>query len=119
MSNMSMTRMHEQWERMKSQLANVREKTEEAMAHGLQAVEVVGASFAAGYANTKWGQDTGGELQIKGVPADLIGFIGGHGLAFLGGAGKYGEHVHNLADGLGAAYGYRAGVHLASQADQP
>jgi hypothetical protein len=97
---------------LESRIARMKEKGEEAMSHGLQMAEVAGASAAAGYANAKFG--TNGELQFKGVPADLLGGIGLHALAFLGGAGKYGEHAHNLADGLIAAYAYRAGVHAAT-----
>jgi hypothetical protein len=94
---------------LEGRLAKMKEKGEEAMAHGLQLAEVAGASAAAGYANAKFG--TNGELLVKGVPADLLGGIGLHALAFLGAAGKYGEHAHNLGDGLIAAYAYRAGVH--------
>ncbi len=97
---------------LESRLAKMKEKGEEAMAHGLQLAEVAGAAGLAGYANSKFG--TGGELQFKGVPADLLAGIGLHGLAFLGAAGKYGEHAHNLGDGLIAAYAYRAGVHAGS-----
>jgi len=98
--------------RLEHRLAKMREKGEEAMAHGLQLAEVAGAAGIAGYVNTKFGQ--GGELTVRGVPADLVGGIGLHAAAFLGAFGRYSEHAHNLADGLVAAYVYRAGVHAAS-----
>lgn len=98
---------------LEGRIAKMKEKGEEAMAHGLQLAEVAGASGLAGYANAKFGGATG-ELQFKGVPADLLGGIGLHALAFLGAAGKYGEHAHNIGDGLIAAYAYRAGVHAAN-----
>ncbi len=97
-------------ERVGAKLDRHKEKTEEAIGQGLQLAEVAGASFAAGYANSKFGAN--GELQVKGVPADLLAGLGLHALAFAGMAGKYGEHAHNLADGLVGAYAYRAGAHL-------
>lgn len=99
-------------ESLQGKISRAKEKTEEAMAHGLQLVEVAGACGLAGYLNTKMGDN--GEYQIRGVPADLLAGIGLHALAFLGAAGKYGEHAHNVADGLVAAYAYRAGAAAAA-----
>jgi hypothetical protein len=101
-------------ERVKAHMAKVKEKGEEAIGQGIQLAEVAGAAGIAGYVNAKFGTDTGNELQIKGVPADLLTGIGLHALAFLGGAGKHATHAHNVADGLVAAYAYRAGVAAAA-----
>jgi hypothetical protein len=99
---------------LRARLANIREKSESTMGYGLQAAETFGAATAAGYANTRWGDN--GEWQIKGVPVDLLA-----GLALgLGGAmgsfGKHSDHAVNIGSGFLAGYGYRLGVHTASNA---
>lgn len=95
----------------RAHIERLKEKSEEAISHGLQVAEVGGAAAVAGYVNTKFG--SGGELQFQGVPADLLAGIGLHAMAFLGVAGKYNEHAHNLGDGFVAAYAYRAGAQAA------
>jgi hypothetical protein len=92
--------------------ARAREKTEEALSHGIQIGETAGTAFGWGYAHTKWG--TNGELQFQGVPADLIVGLGLTGLAILGGAGKQAEHAYNVAAGSLSAYAFRAGAHMAA-----
>lgn len=92
--------------------ARAREKTEEALSHGVQIGETAGTAFGWGYAHTKWG--TNGELQLQGVPADLIAGLGLAGLAILGGAGKHAEHAYNIAAGSLSAYAFRAGAHAAA-----
>lgn len=98
---------------LQAKIARAKEKTEGALQHGLALVEVAGACGLAGYLNTKMGEN--GEYQIRGVPADLLVGIGAHAAAFLGMAGKYDEHLHNLANGAIAAYAYRAGAAAAAQ----
>lgn len=109
---MHLTKAQKHIDSLEKRIERAKEKGEEAMAQGLQLAEIAGASALAGYMNTKMGE--GGELQFKGIPADLLAGIGLHAVAFLGVAGKYGEHAHNLADGLIAAYAYRAGAHAAT-----
>lgn len=57
------------------------------------------------------------------VPLDLAGGVGLHAAAFFGLFGRYGEHVHNLADGVMAQYATRWGVgygtHLREKAGLP
>ncbi len=102
------------FERVKAHAQALKAKAEEAIGEGIATAEIAGAAGLAGYANAKFGADTGGELQIKGVPADLLAGAALKGLAFLGGAGKHAEHAHNFASGLLAAYAYRAGVAAAA-----
>lgn len=106
----------------KARLDGIKEKGEEAIGQGLQLCEVGGASFAWSYANQRFGDVTpgvGGELKVVGVPADLAAAVALHGLAFLGAAGKYGEHAHNLADGSLAAYLARMGQKMGAEARKP
>ena len=116
----SATKVRDIAERVTNKLATMREKTEEVMGQAIQAVEVTGTAAAFGYVNERYG--TNGELAIPGlvaVPVDLAVFFGGHLLAFTGTMGKYGEHGHNIADGAGAAYGYRLGAKLGREAKNP
>jgi hypothetical protein len=97
---------------LRARLANMKEKSEEALGHGLQVAETFAASAAAGYLNTKFG--TNGEHTIQGVPTDLLA---GLALGIGGAAGMFGKHdghAVNLGAGLLAAYGYRLGVHTAT-----
>lgn len=111
-SHASLRKVAELYSRAKGQIAHIREKSEETVGRAVEVVEVIGASFGAGYANQKWG--TNGEIQVLGIPADLglgaIGIIAG----FTGMLGKYSEHGIHLGSGLGAAYGYRLGAALAA-----
>lgn len=58
-----------------------------------------------------------GALHIAGskIPLDLAGGIIGHGLAFFGLAGKYGEHLHNFSDGVMAGWITKWGVGLGAK----
>lgn len=106
----SIAKAREYAEAAKKKMAKVREHAEEAIGYGIQAVEVSGTSFAMGYANARWGKE--GELKIAGLPVDLGAAVALHGVAFMGGLGKYSEHGHNVADGAMAAYSYRMGAQL-------
>lgn len=111
----SLTRANQYIHSLLASKEKLKEKTEEAFGQGLQMVEVGGAAFLAGYANSKFGD--AGEWTFKGVPVDLIAGLGIKALALGGMAGKYGEHAGNVADGLVAAYAYRAGMHLGAEPD--
>jgi hypothetical protein len=89
-------------------LHTIREKSERVIDDALQVVETGAASFAAGFANEKWG--TNGELELVGVPADLLAGVVLSGLAIAGAAGKYHSHALNLGSGGIAAYAYRLGA---------
>jgi hypothetical protein len=99
-------------------MAKIREKAEGAIQTGIQIAEVSGTSFAFGYANGRWGEN--GELTIGGVPVDLGAAVALHGVAFLGGLGKYAEHGHNMGTGALAACAYRTGAQMgAENANKP
>lgn len=89
-----------------------KEKAEEVIGQTLQAVEVVGSASAMSYANEAYGK---GELQLMGAPADLCVGLGIHVAAFLV-KSKYGEHAHNIADGLLCAFGVREAIKLGKEA---
>ncbi len=105
---------HNKVERAQLTMAKIREKAESAIATGIQIAEVSGTSFAFGYANGRWGEN--GELAFGGVPVDLGAAVVLHGVAFLGGLGKYAEHGHNLGTGALAACGYRTGAQIGAAA---
>lgn len=106
---------------LKGRVERIKEKGEEAIGQGLQLVEVGGTAFGFSYLNARNGKPDPKHpgilrLQVMGVDADLGAAFGLHVLAFLGGAGKYGEHAHNIADGAAASYLSRLGTELGSDA---
>lgn len=109
----SISRWMHHAENLESKLARIKEKSEEQIGKGISTVETVGACGLAGYVNARFG--TAGELQFNGVPVDLAAGIAGAVLSFAGLAGKHGDHVHNVANGLMSAYAYRAGAAAASK----
>jgi hypothetical protein len=94
-------------------MLKLREKAEGAIGTGIQVAEVSGSAFAWGYANGRWGEN--GELTLGGMPVDLGVAVALHGVAFLGGLGKYAEHGHNLGTGALAACAYRTGSMMGAQ----
>jgi hypothetical protein len=101
-------------EKAQTRMKTFREKAEERIGQGLEVTEVSGTAFALGYANARWGED--GEIKLLGVPLDLGAGAALTGLALFGGLGKYAEHGVNIGAGALAAYGYRAGFELGSEA---
>lgn len=105
-------------ERAQTTLEKFKDKAEGAMATGLKVAEVGLTSSAFGYVNGRWGEN--GELAVMGMPVDLATAVAMHGVAFLGGFGKYSEHAHNIGTGALAACGYRtaaaAGARAAAEA---
>jgi hypothetical protein len=79
--------------------------TESVVGVGLSALEVNAGAFAGGVMGGRWGS-----VDLYGVPADAASGLALHALGLTGLAGKYGEHVHNFANGLLAAWTMRAGV---------
>ena len=104
-------------ESLQNKLANIKEKSETQIGEAIKLAEVAGAAGAAGYVNAKYG-GAAGELQVQGAPADLALGIAGTLAAFMGLAGRHSEHVHNLSNGLIAAYAYRAGMTAAVKQGQ-
>jgi hypothetical protein len=109
--SMSLTEAKEALSRAKNSMAKVREKAEEAIGHGIEVAEVGGTAFGFGYANAKWGDETG-ELKAFGIPVDLGAGIALTGVAMFGGFGRYAEHGVNVGAGAIAAYSYRTGYQL-------
>ena len=113
-TSQSLAKAREYADRMSTKMAKLREHAEEAVGNGIQVTEVGGTAFAFGYANGRWGDD--GEIKFLGVPVDLgVGFAL-TGIAMFGGLGKYGEHGVNVGSGALAAYAYRVGAQLGSDA---
>lgn len=94
--------------RARERANKAREDTSLAVAQALQAVEVSGTAFSLAYARGRFGDDEG-ELAVMGMPVGLLGGIAGHAVAFMGIAGEYSEHVHNISDGAFAEYAVQQG----------
>ena len=114
-NKMSIAKAREYVERAKEKMAKVREHAEEAIGQGIQVAEVSGTAFAFGYANARWGGDKG-QVEVFGLPADLGTAVALHGVAFMGGLGRYSEHGHNVGTGALASYAYRMGTHFGAEA---
>ena len=114
-NTMSLKRAREYVERAREKMAKVREHAEEAIGQGIQIAEVSGTAFGFGYAHARWG-GAKGQVEVLGVPADLGVAVALHGVAFMGGLGKYAEHGHNVGTGALASYSYRIGSQFGTEA---
>lgn len=78
----------------------------------IQTIEVNAGALAVGVACGRYGA-----LHLKGstIPLDLAAGVAIHGAAFFGLAGRYGEHAHNVADGVLAAYVTKFGIGLGTK----
>jgi hypothetical protein len=108
----SIAKAREYVDKAREKMARIREHAEEAIGTGIQIAEVGGTAFGFGYANARWGQN--GEVKVMGVPADLGVAVALHGVAFMGGLGKYSEHGHNVGSGDGRAARGRTASELRS-----
>jgi hypothetical protein len=86
-------------EGIKRRIAGIREKAQETTERLVGTAETAGAAFAAGVIQGK----TGG-VELFGVPLELGLGLGLNAFAFLGGAGRASEHLHNVGNGFLAAY---------------
>jgi hypothetical protein len=98
----------ESLDRMRNMMANVRRKAEEQtrtyLATGIQ----VGASFALGAADARWG-----EAAAFGMSTTLAAGLVGHGLALLDVGGKEGTPILQAIGNAGlGAYAYKQGFDL-------
>jgi hypothetical protein len=116
-NKMSIAKAREYVERAKEKMARIREHAEEAIGQGIQVAEVSGTAFAFGYANARWGGEKG-QVEVLGLPADLGAAVALHGVAFMGGLGRYSEHGHNVGTGALASYAYRMGTHFGAEASR-
>lgn len=86
-------------EGIKRRIAGIRERAEQTTERLIGTAETAGAAFAAGVIQGK----TGG-VELFGVPLELGLGLGLNAFAFLGGAGKHSDHLHNVGNGFLAAY---------------
>jgi len=114
-NTMSIAKARSYVERAQEKMAKIREHAEEAIGQGIQIAEVSGTAFGFGYANARWGGPKG-QVEVLGLPADLGAAVALHGVAFMGGLGKYAEHGHNMGTGALASYSYRMGTHFGADA---
>lgn len=92
--------------RAHTSLSAHRGRVEGAVGQIAQTVEVGAAAFGFGYLNGKGIKLPGANLP----PIDLTAGVLLQAAAHFGLAGKYGEHLHNFADGALAAYAAKLGT---------
>lgn len=102
--------MQKRVETAKAAVGRARERTEEIVATVVRTGEVTGAAAMCGLINGR----TGG-LEVLGAPVDLASGLGLHVLGLLGGAGRYSEHVHSIADGALASYATTLGTSVGAR----
>ncbi len=90
----------------------IKGKGESVVGQLVQTVEVQAGALAVGVACGRYGA-----LHIQGstIPLDLAAGVVIHGAAFFGLAGRYGEHAHNIADGVLAGYTTKFGIGLGTK----
>ncbi len=90
----------------------IKGKGETTVGQIVQTIEVNAGAFGVGLACGRYGA-----LHIQGsnVPLDLAGGVLGHLAGFFGLAGRYSEHLHNLSDGVLAAYTTKVGIGVGTQ----
>jgi hypothetical protein len=88
----------------------IKEKTESAMGHLTQSLEIGAAALATGVVKGRFGA-----VSLGPVPADLIAAVALHGLGFANLAGKYNRDVHNFGDGVLAGYLVQLGAGFGTQ----
>lgn len=101
--------------RARDRAEKARKDTSAAVSQALQAVEVSGTAFGLAYARGRFGTESDDghlELAVLGMPVGLLSGIAGHAVAFMGIAGEYSEHVHNVSDGCLAEYSVQQGQNI-------
>lgn len=92
-------------ERMGRSAMRHKEKVENVMGAVTQTAEISVAAFGMGVLQGRFGP-----ISLGPIPVDLLAFallsLGG----YMGLGGKYNEHMHNFADGLGASYLHTLGA---------
>ena len=112
MASSALVKAREHLARLHQRVKGISAKGEEAVGAGISAALVTGGAAGAGFVDEKFGVDDGTGIKqyvVSGVPVSLLAGIGGHAAAFMGVAGKHGGHVHDVASGALAAYGYNLG----------
>jgi len=100
-------------ERASARVRSMREKTEEVVGQAVAAAEVSGAAFGLGWVRGRYG-----EVSVVGVPLDIGLAAVLHTTAFLGGGGKYAEHLHSVGNGALAVYLTTLGAKIGAEMRQ-
>lgn len=95
-------------ERARNSLARIREEQSNTMHRATAIVEVWGSAFAAGWLHGRKGLMP----TLFGIPYDLLGALAFHVVGFSGAAKGAADHLHNVANGLGAYYAGGLGAAL-------
>jgi len=108
-------KMAKQFLSLNTAARNGKDRAETIMGGAVSGLEVGSSAFLLSYLNGRApavGKDH--NEVIDGLPTDLSVAIAGHLLAAFGMFGRFGEHVHNLANGgigsYAARMGYKMGV---------
>lgn len=91
-------------------VTSLRGRGESAAGQLLTAVETVGAGVGMAYCNARYAEPGKTHLEVMGVPLDLALGMGLGAAALFGVAGRFDEHVNNVASGLLTTYGVRQGA---------
>lgn len=91
-------------------LERQKEQKKEWFAQGIALVEVGGAAFGFGLLQGRRGGMP--EIPYIGLSADLFTGLVLHLVGFMGWAGKYGDHAHNLGNGAIASWAVNQGALL-------
>lgn len=103
-SRAQVEKLKNRYQSMQSRMRNLREKADEAVGSLVQTVEIGSIAFGMGLVNGRFRDPQGNPgIEFLGIPLDLGLALGAHGFAYIAG-GQYREHMHNLGDGLLAAY---------------
>jgi hypothetical protein len=120
MASSALVKAREHLMRMRSHVSSIKARGEEAVGEGLAAVEVFGGATAGGFLDEKMGQDEGDGIKVHrlhGIPTNLMLGAAAKLTSFAGMYGKHGKHVHDVGNGLLAAYGTTLGRSLAKRTE--
>lgn len=97
-SRAQVSELREKAQRAMARARNMAEKSEKVIETALRTAEVGGAAFGMGVVKGRFGN-----IEVVGVPIDLVAASGLHLLGFFGGD-RYADHLHALGDGALASY---------------
>jgi hypothetical protein len=105
-----MASLKKTYDNLKRRMARIREEGKEHIDTAVSAVEVTGTAAGLAYLRARFPKELSNgqvvdELEVGGIPVSLLGGVGIHALAFLGGVpSEYRFHAHNIANGMLADY---------------
>lgn len=101
----SVGELRDKIQKMKARFSGIREKADHAVDIAFGALEVsAGAAVVGGIDGWNEGKD----MDVVGVPVELLAAGGLHAFGFFGGS-KHGDHLHNLGNGFLAGAAFKAG----------